>query len=94
MIEIDWTHSSLDRLAIFAALRVPEVWRFDGQTLHVHVLGSEGRYSVSQQSRAFPFLPFSELARFVALRSNQSETDGVRQFRAWVRERIAADWQE
>ena len=33
VIEVDWTHSSLDRLAIFAALLVPEVWRFDGQIL-------------------------------------------------------------
>jgi hypothetical protein len=32
--------------------------------------------------------------RFMALRSNQGETDIVRQFRAWVRERIAAGWQE
>jgi Uma2 family endonuclease len=93
VIEIDWTHSSLDRLAIFAAMRVPEVWRFDGQTLWIHLLGSDDRYSVSEQSRAFPFLPMNELARFVALRSNQSETDVVRQFRAWVRERIAAGWQ-
>src|SRR5262245_40441276 len=80
VIEIDWTHSSLDRLAIFAALLVPEVWRFDGQTLQAHLLGPDGRYTVSERSRAFPFLDLTELARFVALRSNQSETDVVRQF--------------
>jgi Uma2 family endonuclease len=93
VIEVDWTHSSLDRLAIFAALLVPEVWRFDGHDFHVHILGPDGRYTEREQSRAFPFLPMNELARFVAMRSNQSETDIVRQFRTWVRARIAAGWQ-
>ena len=94
VIEVDWSHSSLDRLAIFAALLVPEVWRFDGQKLCVHLLGPDGQYAEGKQSRAFPFLPIAEFARFLEMRSNQSETDVVRQFRAWVRKRIAAGWQE
>src|SRR5437588_11765498 len=40
VIEIDWTHSSLNRLGIFAALGVPEIWRYDGTVLHIHLLGS------------------------------------------------------
>jgi Uma2 family endonuclease len=94
VIEVDWTHSSLDRLAIFAVLLVPEVWRFDGQDLRVYLLGPDGRYAESERSRGFPFLSITELARFVARRSNQSETDVVREFRAWVRLRVAAGWQE
>jgi Uma2 family endonuclease len=93
VIEIDWSHSSLDRLAIFAALLVPEVWRFDGEKLCVHIFGMDGRYAISERSRAFPFLPVDELIRFLGLRSTQSETDIIRQFRAWVRERIATGWQ-
>jgi hypothetical protein len=90
VLEIDWTHSSLDRLAIFAALVIAEVWRFDGRTLHVHLLGPDGQYTENTQSRAFPFLPTAELVHFVTMRTSQSETNIVRQFRAWVRERIAA----
>jgi Uma2 family endonuclease len=93
VIEVNWTHSSLDRLAIFAALLVPEVLRFDGRTLRIHLLGSDVRYSESERSRVFPFLPMPELTRFVAMRSSLSETDIVRQVRAWVRERIAASRQ-
>src|SRR5581483_1300369 len=37
-IEMDVTHSSLDRLSIYAALRVPEVWRLDDQRLAFHLL--------------------------------------------------------
>ena len=32
-VEIDITHSSLDRMGIYASIRVPEVWRFDGRVL-------------------------------------------------------------
>jgi Uma2 family endonuclease len=93
VFEIDVTHSSLDRLAIYAALRVPEVWRFDGQTIWVYLLGPDGRHTESERSQAFPFLPMKELTRFMTMRSTLSETELVRQFRAWVRERIAAGWQ-
>jgi Uma2 family endonuclease len=92
VIEIDWTHSSLNRLAIFAALGVPEVWRYDGTVLHIHLLGSDNRYAEGSHSKAFPFLPIAELARFLAMRSSHSETDLVRQFRTWTKERIANGW--
>src|SRR5947199_653123 len=32
-LEIDISHSSMDRMAIYAALRVPEVWTWDGESL-------------------------------------------------------------
>jgi Uma2 family endonuclease len=91
--EIDVTHSSLDRLSIYAALGVPEVWRFNGRQLVAHLLGPEGRYQESGQSRAFPFLALGEVERFLETRSAHSETELVRQFRVWVRGRIATGWQ-
>ena len=39
LIEVEITRSALNRMAVYAALRVGQVWRFDGQTLHFHVLG-------------------------------------------------------
>ena len=51
-IEIDVTHGSLDRLAIYATLGVPEVWRFDGQTLCFHML-EKGSHTASSESRTF-----------------------------------------
>jgi hypothetical protein len=90
--QIDWTQSSLNRLAIYAVMRLPQVWQYDGQTLRVQLLGADGQYALSQQSQAFPFLPLAELTRFLGMRSTMSETDLLRQFRAWVRGRVAANW--
>lgn len=93
VIEIDWTRSSLNRLSIYAVMGVLEVWRFNGTTLTVHVLGPNGHYAESATSLAFPFLPMTEVTRFLGLRSSHSEMDLVRLFRTWVRDRIAAGWQ-
>ena len=83
-IEIDISRSSLDRLSIYASLGVPEVWRFDGETLTVHVL-KEGVYSVSGQSLALPLLPPSELMRILAESNEENHHELVRSFLAWIR---------
>jgi Uma2 family endonuclease len=92
-IEIDVSRSSLNRLGIYAALGVPEVWRFDGERLLVYQLRAEGEYVVSPRSKHFPFLPMEELVRFLQRRTEMSETSLVRAFRVWVREQIARGWQ-
>src|SRR5437773_5039758 len=63
-LEIDLTHSSLDRLSIYAALRVPEVWRLDEQGLTAHVLQADGQYAASPFSKAFPQLKVADLLPF------------------------------
>jgi Uma2 family endonuclease len=88
VLEVDVTHSSLNRLAIYAALGIPEVWRLDGPNLVCYLLGSDGRYAVSSSSRAFQGLDPAELGRFLALSGQLDENEVVRQFRAWVRQRF------
>jgi len=92
-IEIDITHSSLDRMAIYAALKVPEVWRFDGESFSVYRLGADGKYHLSKQSLAFPFLPLAEVLRFLRASDEQDETSLVRSFRRWVREHLLPSWE-
>ncbi len=89
-LEIDVTRSSLNRMAIYAALRVPEVWRLKKQSLLAHLLGSDGRYAESAVSRAFPGLMLADLLPFLAMRGQLDENTIVRQFRAWVRQQLVA----
>lgn len=85
-LEIDITHSSLDRLSIYAALGVPEVWRLENKTLVCHLLGSDGHYTTSPTGRAFPHLVVADISGFLALLGQVDENAVVRQFRAWVRQ--------
>jgi Uma2 family endonuclease len=85
-IEVDVTASSLDRMAIYAALRVPEVWRFDnGADLSFQILQADGTYGAGACSLAFPMIAPGDLLRFVALRGEEENTI-VRKFREWLRQ--------
>jgi len=85
-IEVDVTHSSLDRMSIYATLGVPEVWRLNGPSLTFHVLGPDGRYALVTHSLSFPPVTAADLMRHLALLGHEEETAIIRQFRAWVRQ--------
>jgi Uma2 family endonuclease len=89
-MEVDVTSSSLDRLAIYAALGVPEVWRLESGALTFQVLGPGSAYAVAAQSRSFPGLTPADLLRFLALLASEDEVSVTRQFRAWVRQQLGA----
>ncbi len=85
-LEIEISRSALDRMAIYAKLRVPEVWCWDGETLRVFLLGPDGQYTESPRSQAFPFLPLDALAPFLKAGAELSEAQLVHNFRQWMRE--------
>jgi Uma2 family endonuclease len=89
-VEIDITTSWLARLDIYAALIVPEVWRFDGKKLRVLVLGSDGKYRERTKSAAFPALPLDGLTRFLAKVDSTEETALIQEFTAWLRDDVLA----
>ncbi|MBD2111271.1 MULTISPECIES: Uma2 family endonuclease [Cyanophyceae] len=84
-IEIDHTSSFLDRIAIYAALGVPEVWRFDGATLTIFAL-INGRYCSQAASTVLPLLRQDTLLRFLQTSQTMGETSWVKAFRQWIRE--------
>jgi Uma2 family endonuclease len=53
-VEIDISPSLVDRPAIYAALGVAEVWRFDGETPRIEILSGDGSYQPSPRSRFLP----------------------------------------
>jgi Uma2 family endonuclease len=91
-VEIEISRSAAKRMPIYAALRVPEVWRFDGETLKVHQLVANGEYLIVERSQYFPYLPIEELVRFVKMQDQLDDTELDAAFRAWVREQIARNW--
>jgi Uma2 family endonuclease len=88
-IEVDVTSSSLNRMGIYAALGVPEVWRMEGGQLTFQVLAT-GQYSTASHSRTFPMITPADLMSFLAMLNGQDEMNVLLQFRAWFRQRAAA----
>ncbi len=79
-IEVDISHSSLDKMGIYADLGVPELWLYDGTSLRVFQLQSQGNYARQQQSPAFPFLDLNEIPRFLDRCEETDETSWIRSF--------------
>lgn len=86
-VEIDITSSSLNRLAIYSALRIPELWRFDGTSLTIYTLQGES-YVLGSASDALPPLTASDIERFLHLQPTTGENSLLRQFRQWLASRI------
>ncbi|MBW4485943.1 MAG: Uma2 family endonuclease [Tildeniella torsiva UHER 1998/13D] len=87
-VEIDITSSSLNRLAIYSALGVPELWRFDGERLTIYTLQGES-YILSPASLALPPLIASDIERFLQLHPTTGENSLIRQFRQWIASQVA-----
>lgn len=88
-VEVDVTHSSLDRLSIYAAIGIPELWRLKGKTLTFYLLGADGTYAESAVSRAFPLLGPGDLLPFMREIWRTADVHPVlRKFRSWLRRRI------
>ena len=88
-IEVEISRSALDRLGIYAALGVPEVWRYDGETLRIETLQADRTYAEVEASPCLPILPRAEVVRWLALAEGRGQTAWLRQFRQWVRETLA-----
>jgi Uma2 family endonuclease len=84
-VESDYTSSSLNKFTIYAALGVPELWRYRHQKLTVYQL-AEGQYQEVTQSWAFPFLPITEVPSFIEQSRTIGQRSAVRLFRQRIRE--------
>jgi len=86
---VDVTHRSFDSMPIYARLGVPEVWRLSDQGLTFQVLQPNGQYAEQTHSLAFPLFTPTDLTTYLALRTQYDENEVVRQFRLFVRQRLA-----
>jgi Uma2 family endonuclease len=82
-IEVEITSSLVNRVGIYASLRVPEIWRFDGTKLRFCVLAND-TYLDAQSSLAFPFLRPEHLEPFLKLDTVTDETTRIREFIRWL----------
>jgi Uma2 family endonuclease len=84
-IEVDITSSSLDRMAIYAGLGIPEVWRYDGRALTMTALDPGGHYRPLESSLSFPGLRAADVERFIDLGRTTDKLRWARELRVWVR---------
>lgn len=86
-IEIDITSLSLPRLPIYAALGIPEVWRFDGDTIVLLAL-INGEYQEISVSIALPIVTTVILQDWLIQVKTMGESTWAMAIQRWARETI------
>ena len=89
-VETEVSRSVVPRLRIYAALGVPEIWRWRKKGLTAYSLSNDGKYVEREYSLNLPVLRVKDLESFLDFELAANETTWIRKFRAWVRERFAA----
>jgi hypothetical protein len=81
--EVDLSEPQADRPAMYAALRVPEVWIFDGETVVPKQLGEDGKYVDVGQSQ-FLLVDAEEVRRWLVNEDSTSKRAWQARLRAWA----------
>lgn len=84
VFEMEVSRSALNKLALFAALGVPEVWRGNRGRVTILLLEGDG-YRESLVSRALPVLTADVLTRFLSESRTQLSADWFNAVSAWAR---------
>ena len=83
LIEVDITHTDIDKLRLYAAMGIPEFWRYNGEVWRIYCLQG-GQYQEVEVSPTFPQTEKFRLYEFLAT-ARKSEAKAERDLRAWVR---------
>jgi Uma2 family endonuclease len=79
-VEVDLTSGSLRKFSIYAALSVPEMWRYDGQTVRLYVL-TDGKYEEAAVSTFLPDLTGQMLVEAIATSDREGQISALKAFR-------------
>jgi Uma2 family endonuclease len=85
VLEIAITHPSLDKLSIYAAVGVAEVWRYDGHTVTIARLAG-GTYHAQEESRALPGVTRAVISHFMETSQTLKRTEWLRSVRTWAQQ--------
>lgn len=86
IVEVDITHSDIDKLNFYASMGVREFWGYHGQILRIYQLQAQ-EYQEVENSPTFPVVIKERLYQF--LQDCQiDEVQAEKAFRAWVQQQI------
>ncbi len=83
VVEIDITHTDIEKNAFYSSLGVPEFWRFNGKVLRIYQL-CDRVYVEVEVSPTFPKVPKERLYTFLK-EAKEDEIEAVISLRHWWR---------
>ena len=86
VVEIDLTHPSLDKLPLYAAMGVPEVWRYRREQVLMYRL-TGAVYASVETSEVLPGLTGNDIVHWLEANQQMTQPAWVWQVHAWARTR-------
>lgn len=86
VVEVDITHTDIDKNWLYAAMGVPEFWRYNGQEWQIYQLQGNG-YEACDRSPTFPWVEKHYLYDFLE-KAQEDEIEAEKTFREFVKEAI------
>ncbi|NER98876.1 MAG: Uma2 family endonuclease [Symploca sp. SIO1B1] len=83
VVEVDITHTDINKLQLYAALGIPEFWRYNGEVWRIYSL-HDGEYQEVEVSPTFSLVPKVKLYEFLAT-ARQDEVEAELVLREWLR---------
>jgi Uma2 family endonuclease len=84
VVEVDITHSDIDKNRLYASMGVPEFWRYNGQELKIYKL-EQNIYLECDRSPTFDWIDKEYLYRFLE-DARADEVEAEVRFRAYVKQ--------
>ena len=86
-IEVDISEQAADRMSVYAALGVPELWTYDGDRLRIFHLRDDQTF---EEARASRFLPISaeEITLWIARAQDMNLLNWTEDLQLWVRNEL------
>jgi Uma2 family endonuclease len=83
VVEVDIHHDSTENDSIYAALGMPEIWRYDGWTASIWRL-QDNNYVAVEASRALPMITSAILTEYLTRLREEGEFAAIIAFNEWL----------
>lgn len=87
VVEVEYSSPAINKLRLYAAIGVPELWRYNGNALQIYRLEGE-EYIECDRSPTFASIPIREIPRFLQQSPVIGEKEVKKAFRDWVKQWI------
>ncbi len=80
VVEVDITHTDINKLNLYATMEIPEFWRYDGEVLRIYKLQNQ-QYIEVENSPTFPQIEKANFYEFIT-QSKFDEVEAEKKLRA------------
>lgn len=88
VLEVNYSRPKIDKLSLYAAMGIPEFWRYNGFGLRIYTL-SGNQYLEVEFSPTFMPIAVKDIPQWIQESKKNGQIAAKNAFRAWVKQQIS-----